>query len=122
MAEQAGFRSGFEYDVAKQLQRDGVNFEYETMKLKWVKPATEHTYTPDIILPSGIIVEIKGRFELSERKKMLAIIEQHPDKDIRMVLQNSKTKLRKGGVMNYGQWLDKKGIKWAEKQIPKDWY
>lgn len=122
LAEKAGFRSGFEYDVVKQLQRDGVNFQYETMKIEWVKPATNHSYTPDIILPSGIIVECKGRWDLADRKKMLCIIDQHPDLDIRMLFQSSRTKLRKGGKVTYGQWCDQKGIKWAEKVIPTEWY
>tara|TARA_R110002012_G_scaffold186993_1_gene353851 strand:+ start:397 stop:807 length:411 start_codon:yes stop_codon:yes gene_type:complete len=122
MAEKAGFRSGFEYDICKKLQRDGIKYEYETLKINWTKPETTHSYTPDVILPSGIIVEIKGRWDLANRKQMLYIIEQHPDLDIRMVFQNAKSKLRKGGKMSYGQWCDQKGIKWAEKEIPSSWY
>ena len=122
IAEKHGYRSGFEYDVARELERQGVLFEYETMKIAWVKPETHHTYTPDIILPSGIIVECKGRFDLADRQKMALVIEQHPELDIRICLQRANTKLRKGGKMTYGDWLDRKGIKWCEKVIPKEWY
>jgi hypothetical protein len=122
LAEKAGLRSGLEHDVIKDLQRNGVRYEYETVKIKWVKPATNHIYTPDIVLPSGIIVEIKGRWDLADRKKMVAVIEQHPHLDIRMCFQRANSKLRKGGKMTYGQWATQKGIVWCESKIPKEWY
>ncbi len=122
LAEKAGFRSGLEHEVVKALQRDGVSFEYETIKLSYIKPETHHTYTPDIILPSGIIVEVKGRWDLAERKKMLLVIDQNPELDIRMCFQRANTKLRKGGKMTYGEWCDRKKIKWCERRIPPEWY
>ena len=43
------FRSKFEKDTALSLKREGVNFEYETLKISYTKLAT---YTPDFIFPN----------------------------------------------------------------------
>ena len=122
LAAKKGFRSGLEMKVCEELTKDNVIFQYESIKLDYIVPEKQHTYTPDVVLPSGIIVEIKGRWDLADRKKMLCIIDCNPDCDIRMVFQNSKTKLRKGGKMTYGQWCDKHNIVYADKKIPKEWY
>lgn len=113
-----GFRSGFEERLAYQLRKSGVNFEYETVKLKYVKQAT---YTPDFILPNGIIIEAKGLWTAEDRTKHKLIREQHPHLDIRLVFMNANNKLRKGSNTTYAAWCDKKGIKYANKTIPKSW-
>ena len=35
---------------------------------------------------------------------------------------SGRTKIRKGSKTTYGDWCDKNGIVWAEKQIPEDWF
>jgi hypothetical protein len=53
---------------------------------------------------------------------MLAIVNQHPMLDIRMVFQAPHTKIRKGSKTTYAQWCQKfLGIPWAEKVIPDEW-
>jgi len=59
-----GYRSGLEEEVAFQLSQAGVKAKYEPIKIKYTIPASEHTYTPDYILPNGIVIETKGRFLL----------------------------------------------------------
>ena len=86
-----GYRSGLEDDISKDLKNRGVAFGYETLKIKWTLLENK-SYTPDFILPNGIIIESKGRFIVADRKKHLKIKEQHPDKDIRFVFTNSKNK------------------------------
>lgn len=118
-ALKAGFRSGLEQDNAKWLKQNGVNFEYETMKIKWV--SATHVYTPDFVLENGIIIEAKGRFVGSERSKHLAVKKQHPDLDIRFVFSNSNTRLSKGSKTTYGSWCEKHGFLYADEKIPVTW-
>ena len=117
-----GYRSGFEHKVADQLNEQKIKFEYETTVIDYIKPQTEHTYTIDFTLPNGILVETKGRWVAEDRKKHLLIKKQHPELDIRIVFMSGRTKIRKGSKTTYGDWCDKNGIVWAEKQIPEDWF
>jgi len=115
-----GYRSGLEDDISVDLKKRGVSFEYETLKIKWTLLENK-TYTPDFILPNGIIIESKGRFVAADRKKHLKVKEQHPDLDIRFVFSNSKAKLNKGAKSTYGDWCDKYGFTYADKRIPDEW-
>ena len=116
-----GFRSGLEERVAKQLEELGVVAEYETQKIKYTIPESVHTYTPDFILPNGIIIETKGRFLLADRKKHILIKKQMPHLDIRFVFMNSAAKLNKGSKTTYADWCDKQGFVYADKLIPELW-
>ena len=112
------YRSGFESKLANQLKRSGVDFEYETLKIEYRKVST---YTPDFILPNGIIIEAKGVWTVDDRKKHLLVREQHPHLDIRLVFMNAANKIRKGSDTTYACWCEKKGIIYANKIIPKTW-
>lgn len=114
-----GWRSGLEEKVAKELSESGIKYEYESMKIKYDVSETR-TYTPDFILPNGIIVETKGRFVAADRKKHLLIQKQF-DYDIRFVFQNARAKLFKGAKSTYSQWCDKYGFLWAQGSIPEEW-
>lgn len=116
-----GWRSGLEEDVAKALTSAGVPFTYEEMKIKYIKPASEHQYTPDFVLDNGIIVETKGRFLIADRKKHMLIKRQQPHLDIRFVFSNSSQKLNKGSRTTYAQWCVKNGFEYADKTIPEHW-
>ena len=116
-----GYRSGFEHKVSEQLTESKIKFGYEDTVINYIKPKTHHTYTIDFTLPNGILVETKGRWVIEDRKKHILIKEQHPELDIRIVFQNAKTKIRKGSKTTYGDFCDKNGIIWAEKNIPKSW-
>jgi hypothetical protein len=115
-----GYRSGLEERVSKELEEAGVKYEYETQKIKY-RVEEDRTYTPDFILPNGIIVETKGRFTVADRKKHLLIQKQYPKHDIRFVFQNSRAKLYKGAKTTYAQWCDKHGFLYADKSIPEEW-
>ena len=115
-----GYRSGLESKVSAQLNEAGVSFEYETFKIEYQVNETRK-YTPDFRLPSGIIVETKGRFVAADRKKHLLVQQQHPDLDIRFVFSNSKAKLNKGAKSTYADWCIKHGFLYADKTIPEEW-
>ena len=71
----SNFRSRFEAKTANYLRRNGVEFGYESMKIEFMKTAT---YTPDFVLPNGIIVETKGLWTTEDRTKHLLISDQLP--------------------------------------------
>ena len=60
------FRSKFEKNIALSLKREGVDYEYETLKIKYTKLAV---YTPDFIFPNGVIIEAEGFLKPSDRSK-----------------------------------------------------
>lgn len=116
-----GFRSGLEESVANQLISLSVPVVYEQHKIEFTQPAKLRTYTPDFLLPNGIIVETKGYFEAEDRQKHLFIKQQNPEIDIRFVFTNPNTKLRKGSPTSYAMWCDKNGFLYAQKLIPIEW-
>ena len=122
VAKKYGFKSGLEENVSKQIESKGIAVEYESEKVAYVIPASEHTYNPDFKLPNGIRVETKGRFVLADRKKHLLVKEQNPNLDIRFVFSNSKNKINKKSKTTYGDWCDKHGFKYADKEIPDSWF
>ena len=115
-----GYRSGLEDRISEQLKGLGVPFEYEKFKIKY-EVNEVRTYSPDYVLPNGIIVESKGRFVAADRKKHLLVKKQHPELDIRFVFSNSKAKITKGSKTSYGDWCDKNGYIYADKLIPEEW-
>lgn len=104
--------------MASALKRAGVHHSYESMKLKYTK---ECKYTPDFVLDNGIILEVKGYWQASDRTKHLRVREAHPDLDIRFVFQRATNTLNKTSKTTYADWCDKHGFKWCEGDIPKEW-
>ena len=116
-----GYRSGLEDKIARELTSQGVSFRYEEEVIRYVKPSTPSRYTPDFILPNGIIIETKGRFEAPDRKKHLLVQQQHPHLDIRFVFSRSRAWLYKGAKTRYSDWCIKHNFKYADKSIPQEW-
>lgn len=116
-----GFRSGLEEQVAHQLKTVGIDFDYESVKLHYIKPARDAKYTPDFIIPNGIVIETKGRFLVEDRQKHLILKTQHPGLDVRFVFSNSNTKISKNSKTSYAAWCEKHGFQFADKFIPQAW-
>jgi hypothetical protein len=116
-----GFRSGLEERVAEQLDQLGIEYTYEKVKLKYIKPASQHVYTPDFVLANGIIVETKGRFLAPDRQKHILVKRHNPDLDIRFVFSNSNARISKASKTTYAMWCRKYGYKFADKTIPSEW-
>tara|TARA_R100001480_G_scaffold44044_1_gene57192 strand:- start:162 stop:644 length:483 start_codon:yes stop_codon:yes gene_type:complete len=114
------YRSGLESDIAEYLKDKQNQVRYERLKIEW-EDLRYRTYTPDFILDNGIIIETKGIFDTEDRRKHLAIREQHPELDIRFVFSNSKAKLYKGAKSRYFEWCDKHEFKWEHRIIPEAW-
>lgn len=116
-----GYRSGLEELIAKQLETAGIPVAFEAVKVPYVKPSKPSRYTPDFILPNGIVVETKGRYITADRQKHLFIKEQHPDLDIRFVFSNPNARIGKKSTTTYAMWCDRAGFKYAGKLIPTSW-
>ena len=112
------YRSGLEERVAKAFDKDNITYLYECSKYSYV---TESKYTPDFFLMNGVILEVKGFFKPSDRRKMLAVKQQHPELDIRFVFQRNNT-LSKNSKTTYGDWADKHGFPYCIfPNIPPEW-
>jgi len=121
VATKYGFRSGLEERIAEQLDQLGVEYTYEKVKLKYIRPASEHIYTPDFVLANGIIVETKGRFLAPDRQKHILVKRHNPDLDIRFVFSNSNARISKTSKTTYAMWCRKHGYQFADKTIPQEW-
>ena len=114
----SGFRSGLEDRFSKYLDKQGIAYLFEAEKFAYV---TESKYTPDFFLQNGVIIECKGFFKPSDRRKHLALKTQHPELDIRFVFQRNNT-LSKNSKTTYGDWADKHGFQWCiYPDIPSSW-
>lgn len=116
------FRSKLEAAVWASIAEVQSGAQFESLKLPYT---LEHTYTPDIILPNGVILEVKGKFIQKGhdcRPKMLAIKRAFPDLDIRFILQNPGAPAAPRAKMTHSEWCDKHGFKWCHyKTIPPEW-
>ena len=114
------FRSKFEASVALSLSKRGLSFKYEGLALPYT---VQSVYTPDFILPNGVIVETKGLFDQDDRRKMVAVKKQHPDRDIRICFMKADVKLsRAPHSLKYWQWAERHGFLWCQGHIPTSWF
>ena len=135
-AEQVLWRSQYERKIREWLDAYGVKYAYEswqfpiTVKIPGVQCGDcgskavyrDTTYTPDFhLLSSNIVMEAKGKFDARARKIALAMKEQWPKIDYRILLQrdnwiSGKKKQR------YSDWLKKHNIPHAVgKYPPPEW-
>jgi len=115
-----GYRSGLEIKVKEFLRENNIPIKYECLKIEW-EDLMYRTYTPDFILPNGIIVEVKGRFTAADRRKHICIKKQHPKLDIRFVFESSRRKLSKGAKSTYALWCEKNKFMYSDRVIPQEW-
>ena len=117
------FRSKSEEKIYSLLKEKKIPCEYEKGKIEY-EWSENKTYVPDFfLLKNGIILEVKGRFVLEDRKKHLFIRKQKPELDIRFIFDNPKAKLYKGGKMTNGSWCDKYKFKYSSLRegVPEEW-
>ena len=120
-----GYRSGLEEKVAGFLRKSRIPFEYEPLKVPFIQPAKPRKYTPDFILPNGIVIETKGRWVTSDRMKFLMLRDSQPHLDVRFVFSNPRTKIGKKSKTTYAMWCDRNAFLWhgySDKEpIPASW-
>lgn len=115
------YRSGLEEVNSDLLESFFIDPKYEQFYLEYVVPESRHKYTPDFVLPNGIIIETKGIWDAEDRKKHLLIKQQHPELDIRFVFSRSKTPIYKGSKTTYASFCEANGYLYADKKIPEEW-
>ena len=115
------YRSGLEAKNAAHLTKLGLDVKFEPYFLRYLTPAEWHKYTPDFVLPNGIIIETKGIFDSDDRKKHRLLKAQYPDLDVRFVFTNPNAKLRKGSPTSYAKWCTGEGFKHAKGLVPIEW-
>ena len=112
-------RSKLEEKVADLLVELGVKYEYETTKVPYV---IEHIYTPDFILPNGVVLECKGYWDSDDRRKIKAVKTLNPELDLRMVFQAPFNTISKRSKTTYAKWCERHDIPWTSFQnIPLKW-
>ena len=105
----SGYRSGLESRFQTACEERGWNFPYEQDKIKYVIPASSHTYTPDFTVTKNVFIETKGLWTGADRKKAILIKEQYPEIKILYVLQRNQG-LSKKSKTTYLDWAAKNGL------------
>ena len=127
------YSSDFEILIRKILDRltknfkrrktkDNIfSFDYETESFDYV---LKKSYTPDwpVTRPDGttIYIESKGIFDREARGKMLAVKEQHPDKEFVLLFQRDNP-IQTGSKTRYSDWAERHGFDYAVGCIPLRW-
>lgn len=107
--------------MGASLRARGVEVEYEGFTIPYVRPPRKTRYTPDFLLPNGIVIETKGRFLAADRQKHLLLRAQYPDLDIRFVFSNPNVRLSRTSKITYGGWCEKHQFLFAANDVPDEW-
>jgi hypothetical protein len=106
-------RNKFEKRIAQQLSKAKVRFRYEPYKIPYVL-ACHYVTDFEIEVPTGsFIVETKGYLRPEDRRKLVAVKRQHPEKDIRICFFRANKRDIK--------WADRNGFRYCIGKIPKEW-
>lgn len=106
---EAAHKSGLEVKFQEQSKALGYDLPYEMDRIKYVIPASKHTYTPDFTVTENVYVETKGLWTGADRKKAVLIKEQHPHVHILYVFYRDQ-KLSKKSTTTYLAWAAKNGL------------
>jgi len=133
---QNDYRSKFEVKIARQLAGAGVHFTYETFSYEYDESLRKNMarcadcgstsllrtgwYTPDFFLETGFIVETKGRFTAADRRKMIAIKQDHPDLNIVMCFMRNN-RLSKQSKTKYSDWCNDHGYEFSIGTLKEEW-
>lgn len=122
------YRNKFEKQTGRYLTDRNVEFLYEGERLPYT---VSGYYLPDFIVRTrngkAIYIETKGNgrsFDGPSRRKLRAVKEQHPDKDVRIVFYTDGKcgpKRKDGTCLRQSDWAKKYGFKFAIKEIPESW-
>lgn len=93
--------------------------QYEPVFLRYL--AKPRGYVPDVILPNGIVIEIKGWFIPADRAKLLAVKATFPALDLRMVLASPQQKIGHASKTTQAAWCEQHEIIWADNAVPESW-
>ena len=110
-SKHSNFRSGFEEDVAKQLQPFG--FSYEPFQVPY---RIERKYTPDFVYEyrgRTYLIECKGYFRAGDTQKYRSVARSIPwTYELIFVLMKPNQKVSKSTKLTMAEWCDKHEILW----------
>jgi hypothetical protein len=121
-------RSQYEFTIYKQLtglvnRSDNLTYETDTFEY-----TITSNYTTDFTIErkdgTTIYIEAKGlgrAFDHKARQKMIAVKQQHPDRDIRIVFMRDGP-LQKNSKMRASDWAVKYKFPFAVGTVPKEWF
>lgn len=121
-------RSTFEAKIMKDLEERGIQYEYETLQLKYVKYSCPKckceikrgTYTPDFIIGDRVI-EAKGYFPSTVRTKMLNVKRDNPSIKLFLLFQKNNT-ISKKSKTTYLEWAKQHDfIAAVGNSVPEEW-
>ncbi len=134
----AGYRSGLELEIANDLTKRGIEFEYEKHRIPYQRGIVggqcgdcssgnvrkRATYTPDFYLPRvRRFIEAKGRLVSTDRTKLRAVLSEFAKRgetfSIIFSQDNYTTKLKRE---RYSDWAARNGFQYTVgRSIPKEW-
>lgn len=120
-------RSRFEREISKELKAKlgARNVKYEVDRLPYTVPEEVHHYKPDFRIRPKVYIETKGLFTAADRKKMLLVKEQHPDKKFYILFykRNGNRPIYPRSKTTNGDWCTANGFEWANASdgIPEAW-
>lgn len=95
-----------------------IDFDYEPIQIPYVLNCN---YNPDFYIKIGnFYVETKGILDAADRRKHLAVRDQHPEIDIRFVFMAADKKMS-GSKTTHAAWATQKRFKFAEGKMPQEW-
>lgn len=108
-------RNTLESRVAVQLEKAGLDYQYEVTKLDYI---LKKRYIPDFTVTTNngdlIYIEVKGYLRPEDRTKMLAVKKANPNKTIVFIFQNANNRLNKNSKTTYGEWATKNNFLWTD--------
>src|SRR5690606_12161179 len=113
----------------KNLLPRGATVEYESERLPY---SIISDYNPDFVITkhdgTKIYIEAKGNgraFDAKVRQKMIAVKEQHPSCDIRILFYSDGKigpKRKDGSFRRQSDWAKQHGFVFAIRNLPKEWF
>lgn len=110
-----------EVALADYLNERKIFFQYEPFPIHYT---VSRQYYPDFVLPpQAILLEAKGRFESTDRTKLLLVKAQHPLLDIRLVFSSLTAHLARGSKTTHEAWARKNGFPCCAMKdgLPEEW-
>lgn len=121
------FESDTYFALTERLGRGGA-VEYESERFEYT---IGHTYRPDFKIRTRngktIFIETKGNgftFDSSKRSQLIAVRDQHPELDIRIVFYADGKigpKRKDGSFRKQSDWATKNNFKFAIRNVPQEW-
>ena len=106
-------KSKLEGNFGGFLEDQSISFTYEPRRYEFLVPEQLRHYTPDFeVNEYGLVFETKGKFTSDDRKKMLLVLNCHPDLNLWMVFPKPDNRITKASKTTYASWCTDHGIPW----------